>query len=135
MALVSVGPWGGEGGSEWSYVFQGGLREIIIDTAGGQYIKSIFIKPGSAPQDGSYVRISLDWPREYLVRIDGMHGRQWQGLEDIIRSLTFVTNMNTYGPYGTENQEDASFTIPIKSGKVVGFHGRSGDAVDAIGIH
>ena len=82
-----------------------------------------------------FLQISLDWPTEYLVRIDGTHGFQSQGLEDIIRSLTFVTNENTYGPYGTVSEEDTSFTIPIKSGEVVGFHDRCGDAVNAIVIH
>ncbi|KAB1220630.1 Mannose/glucose-specific lectin [Morella rubra] len=133
--LVGVGPWGGGGGVEWSDVFLGGLQEIIIDTAGGLYIKSIFFKPGSIPEGDIYIKISLDWPTEYLVRIDGTHGFQSQGLEDIIRSLTFVTNENTYGPYGTVSEEDTSFTIPIKIGKVVGFHGQSGEAVDAIGIY
>ncbi|KAB1220627.1 Mannose/glucose-specific lectin [Morella rubra] len=115
-----MGQCGGGGGQEWSYVFQGGLKEILIDHEKG-YIKSMFFKDdqGFSPKYGSqdnehYEKIPLDWPSEYLVRIDGTYGDHsgWRG---IIKSLTFVTNVITYGPYGTKNVGDRSFTIPIKS--------------------
>ena len=51
---------------------------------------------------------------------------------DVIRSLTFATNLETYGPYGVE--EGTPFSLPIKQGFVVGFTGRSGRLLDAIGV-
>lgn len=44
-----------------------------------------------------------------------------------------ISNKRTYGPFGTE--EGIYFSLPVIGGKIVGFHGRGGWYVDAIGIH
>lgn len=36
---ISIGPWGGQGGSPWSYTTNRGIKQIVINT--GQNIKSI----------------------------------------------------------------------------------------------
>ena len=52
----------------------------------------------------------------------------------VIQSLTFKTNKNNiFGPYGKE--EGTPFNLPIKKGLIVGFHGRTGYILDAIGFH
>ena len=50
----------------------------------------------------------------------------------MITSLSFITNLTTYGPFGTAPGE--TFSIPIADSAVVGFHGRSGYYLDALGI-
>lgn len=50
----------------------------------------------------------------------------------MITSLSFITNLTTYGPFGTATGE--TFSIPIADSAVVGFHGRSGYYLDALGI-
>ena len=50
-----------------------------------------------------------------------------------LRSITFYTNKAKYGPYGDEIGD--AFTSSVATGKVVGFHGRSGVYLDAIGVH
>lgn len=50
----------------------------------------------------------------------------------MIRSLTFKSNKRTFGPFGVE--EGTPFTFSMDGGLVVGFKGRSGWYVDAIGF-
>ena len=49
----------------------------------------------------------------------------------VVTSLTFTTNQKTYGPYGDVNPATAFRT---DYGKVVGFFGRCGHLIDAIGV-
>ena len=49
-------------------------------------------------------------------------------------SLSFITNLTTYGPFGTTDSGQA-FSIPIVDSVVVGFHGRARYYVDALGIY
>lgn len=51
----------------------------------------------------------------------------------ITRSLTFESNMRSYGPFGVE--QGANFSFPMTGGKIVGFHGKSGWFLDAIGVY
>lgn len=59
--------------------------------------------------------------------INGYHGAR------VVKSLTFTTSRRKCGPYGEEI--GAFFTSITTEGKVVGFHGRSGMYLDAIGVH
>lgn len=74
------------------------------------------------------VQIKLN-PDEYVVQVLGTHGQAFN-IANVIRSLKFVTNKATYGPYG--NTSGASFASPSE-GHVVGFFGRSGDLLDQLG--
>lgn len=51
----------------------------------------------------------------------------------MITSLSFITNLTTHGPFGTAT--GTSFSVPIEGSVVIGFHGRGGHYLDAIGIH
>lgn len=50
-----------------------------------------------------------------------------------ITSLTFQTNKKTIGPIGGE--KGRHFSSPATGGKIVGFFGRSGQHLEAIGAH
>lgn len=52
---------------------------------------------------------------------------------NVIKSLTFHTNIRKAGPFGDE--QGNSISTKIKEGKIVGFHGKSGLFLDAIGVH
>lgn len=52
----------------------------------------------------------------------------------VIKSLTFHTTKGKHGPYGDEEGE--FFSTKLKEGSmIVGFHGRKGLFLDAIGVH
>jgi hypothetical protein len=67
-----------------------------------------------------------------LTGVHGYYG-QFHG-KDVIRSLNFVSNRRTYGPYGKE--VGVPFALPAgPGGKIVGFHVRSGQFLNAIGTY
>nr|CAD1839131.1 unnamed protein product [Ananas comosus var. bracteatus] len=68
---------------------------------------------------------------EYLTSVVGHYG--YFNKDFVVRSLTFVSNLCTYGPYG--RQEGITFALPSARGKIVGFHARSGLFLDAIGTY
>lgn len=70
-------------------------------------------------------------PLERVTKISWTVGKF--GPHDVVSSLTINTNNRTYGPYGRAT--GTTFSIPVLDGKIVGFFGRSGDALDAIGFY
>lgn len=81
-----------------------------------------------------FEQIKLDYPDEVLTCISGYYGplKKDQGTK-VIKSLTFHTSRRKFGPFGEELGN--FFTSTTTQGKVVGFHGRSGMYLDAIGVH
>ncbi|XP_004298563.1 PREDICTED: myrosinase-binding protein-like At2g25980-like [Fragaria vesca subsp. vesca] len=84
----------------------------------------------------SDAEIKLDYPDEFLVSVSGYYcGVTWiVGAPVVLRSLKFETNKRTFGPFGVE--VGTPFTFRVKDGvKIVGFKGRNGWYLDAIGFH
>jgi hypothetical protein len=50
----------------------------------------------------------------------------------VIRSLAFSSNKRTFGPFGVE--EGTPFTLSMDGASIVGFKGRGGWYLDAIGF-
>ncbi|KAG8055212.1 hypothetical protein GUJ93_ZPchr0001g32479 [Zizania palustris] len=138
---ILVGPWGGLGGTPWDDRVHSTVRQIVI--AHGAAIDSIKIEydlkgnsvwsekhggDGGSRTD----QVKLDRPQEILTSVSGYYGSF--GSYVVIRSLTFESNLSKYGPFGSE--QGTPFSLPAAvSGKVVGFHGRSGQYLDSIGCH
>ncbi|KAL5222543.1 hypothetical protein ABZP36_027256 [Zizania latifolia] len=75
---------------------------------------------------------------EYLTSVAGHYGRLdgGGGALVVVRSLTFVSNVRWYGPFGQEG--GVAFELPAAAGgggQILGFHARSGRRVDAIGTY
>lgn len=79
------------------------------------------------------LQVKLDCPDEFLTSIHGHYGclNEWGPV--FVRSLSFESNRKTYGPFGTE--QGTYFSFPMAGGKIVGFHGKSGWYLDAIGAY
>jgi hypothetical protein len=57
-----------------------------------------------------------------------------EGIANMVKSLKFVTDQGTFGPYGSIN--GTPFRIPVvENGRIDGFFGRSGVLLDAIGVY
>jgi hypothetical protein len=54
--------------------------------------------------------------------------------DNVITSLVLVTNVKRYGPFGKEKGQSFAETVPENT-CVVGFFGRSGGALDALGLY
>lgn len=70
---------------------------------------------------------------EYLTSISGSYGSFYSGGPVVITSLCFDTNRTKYGPFGSNS--GTSFSIGMEGGAIVGFHGRAGHWLDAIGVY
>ena len=78
-------------------------------------------------------QIKLGYPDEYLTTVSGHYAPIAQGGSPVIRSLAFRTNQRAYGPFGAA--EGTPFSFPVEGGVIVGFCGRSGWQLDAVGLY
>ncbi|KAL1534847.1 hypothetical protein AAHA92_30974 [Salvia divinorum] len=143
---------GGHGGRDWDdgvfSAVKGVHVRVRIDTGAVSAVRFSYLKnDGSdflSPLHGCYCAgnthsktIMLE-KKEYLIGIEGFCGEvEGMGSLKVIKCLSFVTNKGKYGPVGAEM--GTYFTCvnlgDCNNGKVVGFHGRSGAYLDAIGLH
>ncbi|XP_077219963.1 jacalin-related lectin 3-like [Tasmannia lanceolata] len=139
---ISVGPWGGQGGSPWDDGVYTTVRQLVVSHASAiDSLQIEYDRKGSSVWSEKHGgiggtktdKIKLDLPDEVLTSISGHYGSIFNGSPAVIRSLTFETNRSTYGPFGI--QQGAHFSFPMRGGKIVGFHGRSGWYLDSIGVY
>ncbi|XP_058192576.1 jacalin-related lectin 19 [Rhododendron vialii] len=141
MSIV-VGPWGGNGGSYWDDGNYSGVREISL--VYGRCIDSIRVvynkngKPVAADKHGGIggsrtADIKLQYPEEFLTSVSGHYCPVVHGGSPVIRSITFKSNRRTFGPYGVE--EGTPFSFSADGAQIMGFKGRSGWYLDAVGFH
>ncbi|XP_051222744.1 horcolin-like [Lolium perenne] len=138
--LVKMGPCGGGGGGSWKTDVCGINRIVKLRVRHGGAVDALQVlherhglkewtkKWGGA--GGKRSEICLE-PEEYLTCVKG-HIGHYDGWF-IVKSLTFVTNLRTFGRYG--KAEGLPFQLPAAGGRIVGFHGRSGSLLDSLGTY
>ncbi|KAK9113048.1 hypothetical protein Scep_020567 [Stephania cephalantha] len=139
---VSYGPWGGGGGTVFDDGVYTGVRQInLTRTTAITSIKVLYDRkgkgiwgnkiggPGALKSD----KIIFDFPFEVLTHITGYYAPLIYMGPNVIKSLTFHTTKKKYGPYGEE--QGTPFTSKLKEGMIVGFFGKRGWFIDAIGVH
>ena len=67
---------------------------------------------------------------ESIIGISGTVGT-YEG-NNVITTISFLTNKKSYGPYGAN--EAANFSLPVTRGQYVGFSGNYGDFLECIGV-
>ncbi|KAL5757311.1 hypothetical protein ACOSP7_019922 [Xanthoceras sorbifolium] len=142
-----VGPWGGNKGKSWDHGVFGGLNQIEVHVGNGvihaircryqnRDDKPVLSKLQGGGGASTIYKIELD-PHcscEYLIGITGFYGAvDGNCCQEVVRSISFYTNKGKHGPFGSET--GTFFSSPVSNAKVVGFHGRSGEYLDAIGVH
>lgn len=141
---IKVAAWGGPGGEKWRFHFDGILKQITV--VNGEIIDSLAFT--TLQPDGSLTmlkvggnggfethEVKMDGAVEKLRGIKGTYGFFGSDVV-IIRSISFRTNLKTYGPYG--KKEGVKFKYEVEDdngGDFVGFHGRAGQFVDAFGVY
>ncbi|XP_057539349.1 jacalin-related lectin 3-like isoform X3 [Amaranthus tricolor] len=140
--ILSLGPWGGDGGTTFDDGIYTGVREVYITRTGG--LVSIRVcydlngKPVWGNKNGGtgglkLDKIVFDYPYEVLTHIEGYYSSTILRGPTIIKSITFRTNRSSYGPFG--DQQGISFTSGTVDGAIIGFHGRNGYFVHSLGVH
>ncbi|XP_048129024.1 jacalin-related lectin 16-like [Rhodamnia argentea] len=139
--VKSIGPFGGTSGNDWDDGKFDGVKEIwVMHNPDIHYIKFLYVKFGEKDlwrvhgcltnrAIAKLEKFSLDYPREYLTSIFGY--KQEDGA--IIQSLTFYTNRRKLGPFGEE--EGKYFWYPSTGSRIIGFYGRCGKKLNAIGVY
>lgn len=139
---IKVGPWGGQGGASWDEGRYSGVRSITltygrcIDSIRAEYDKngkSILGDRHGGNGGTRSIQVKFEYPEEYLTTVSGHVAPVVQGGSPVIRSLAFKSNKRSFGPFGAE--EGTPFTFPMEGGMIVGFSGRSGRFLDAIGLY
>ncbi|XP_065018829.1 protein GOS9-like [Musa acuminata AAA Group] len=134
---IKVGAWGGNGGSAWD--MGAAYRITNIKIRAGDAIDAIvitFTRYGLIEtkhfggSGGTLYEIPLQ-EDEYLVGVEG--SVDTLGRITLVRNLTLRTNKKSYGPFGTSGGKP--FSVPVASGKIIGFFGRAGTMIDAIGVY
>ncbi|KAK1604454.1 hypothetical protein QYE76_028127 [Lolium multiflorum] len=106
----------------------------VIDSIALSYIDQAGNKKTDGPWGGSggFSNTILLAPTEIVNKVFGTTGDF--NNNTVVTSLTIVTNVNTYGPFGKE--KGTPFSIPKENDKIVlGLFGRAGQFVDAIGAY
>lgn len=140
--LIKVGPWGGAGGHPWDDGGHSGIRSITMSY--DRFMESISVEydrdgmPVTGERHGGAAashttQIKLGYPDEYLTTVSGHYAPIAPGGSPVIRSLAFRTNQGAYGPFGVA--EGTPFEFPVDGGVIVGFCGRSGWQLDAVGLY
>ncbi|XP_038990481.1 mannose/glucose-specific lectin-like [Phoenix dactylifera] len=135
---IVLGPWGGSGGTAWSFEKAQAITKIrisvgdVIDSITFQYMDGAIARwsPRYGGSGGKSTEIELG-STEFIISMKGYYGA-YAGMT-IVYSLTFVTTVREYGPYGRE--QGTQFSVPKGTGWISGFQGRSGNLLDAIGVY
>ncbi|KAH9540028.1 hypothetical protein CY35_15G087400, partial [Sphagnum magellanicum] len=132
VAPVQIqGPWGGPGGDPFDDGVATRIRGFKLMTA-SKWRTCTSPPHGNPPAvvNPQVDEVNFNYPYEYLQQIEGLTGAIEGIGSNLVTSITFKTNVKTYGPYGKPGGG-----TPFKSGigNVVGFWGSSGWALDRIG--
>uniref|UniRef100_A0A0D3ENL3 Jacalin-type lectin domain-containing protein n=2 Tax=Oryza barthii TaxID=65489 RepID=A0A0D3ENL3_9ORYZ len=141
MALVKIGQWGGNGGS---------AQDINVPPC---KLASVTIRSGQAIDAITFSYVGMDglehvvgpWgglggspttfkigPTERVKEFSGTHG-PFGTLADIVTYLKIVTDATTYE---LGDKSGTPFNVPLQgNATVVGFFGRSGALLDAVGVY
>ncbi|XP_013609657.1 PREDICTED: myrosinase-binding protein 2-like [Brassica oleracea var. oleracea] len=140
-----VGPFGGNKGDAFDDGVLGytGLKKVTVGENGNgvDCIKIEYEKDGTfeTQMHGSVTGIlkefELNYPDEYITSIQGTYSNVARYNTTIVKTLTFKTSHGRTSPmFGNTAIFSTDFVVEGKAGtKLIGFHGRSGSALDAIG--
>ncbi|KAL7592859.1 hypothetical protein Lser_V15G32634 [Lactuca serriola] len=122
-------PWGGEGGTgvnTWEFIIPDGARLTKIDLSSGDALDFIRFT-----YKDSMALIFLKNSVAMVARLIRGRVGSFDG-STVITSMSFETNISTYGQYGTNPGTD--FSLGVTRGKILGFYGKYGSYVDSLGV-
>ncbi|GMN68808.1 hypothetical protein TIFTF001_037856 [Ficus carica] len=133
---IVVGPWGGSGDNGWDDGSYTKVRQIELSHRDTIDFFSVLYDLNGQPFDGPKHPSKHSFPTvKFLVSVSGNASPlSWLATTTlVVCSFTFKTNKRIFGPYGQE--EGTPFNFPIENSLIVGFNGRTGELLDAIGFH
>ncbi|CAN7097539.1 myrosinase-binding protein 2 isoform X1 [Brassica rapa] len=140
------GPLGGDKGEEFNDVGFEGVKKITVgaDQYSVTYIKIEYVKDGKVEirehgtSRGELQEFSVDYPNDSITAVSGTYKRVYTYDTTLITSLYFTTSKGFTSPLFGINSEKKGTEFEFKGengGKLIGLHGRGGNAIDAIGAY
>ncbi|CAN8272166.1 unnamed protein product [Cochlearia groenlandica] len=152
---IKLGIQGGSGGNPWDHGVYTGVRKVCVtnnppgrvlphhggisqimvdyDKSGNIETRQIGDRLGENRAPGQVNEFAVDYPNEYITQVEGTSDRA-TGIFSRVRSLSFKTSKDRTSPtYGKPGER--AFVLESKGRALVGFHGRAGWAIDAIGAY
>ncbi|KAG2302178.1 hypothetical protein Bca52824_030829 [Brassica carinata] len=142
-----VGAMGGNMGDAFDDGVFDGVKKITVAIEGSpfnciSYLKIEYEKDGKLDTRehgtirGELKEFSVDYPNEYITSVGGSYDHVPYYETVLIKSLIFKTNNGKTSPVLGEKPAGTEFMLEGKNGgKLLGFFGRSGQALDAIGAY
>uniref|UniRef100_R7WFG1 Dirigent protein n=1 Tax=Aegilops tauschii TaxID=37682 RepID=R7WFG1_AEGTA len=133
LSVTKIGPWGGNGGKEFN------IPESVPQP---RRLESVTIRSGIVINSIAFSYVNQAGNKQTLGPWggDGEHtGTEVSGTtgafggDTVVTSLSFVTNVKTYGPFGTPI--GTAFSVPLTDTNVVGFFVRAGRFLNALGVY
>ncbi|KDP26963.1 hypothetical protein JCGZ_22259 [Jatropha curcas] len=138
---IILGPYGGHYGDPWEDKSYSTLRQIQLTVCefGIESIRFQFDRNGSSAwskrhgskAEGKLEKVILDYPSEFLISVSGTYGEEHN--LTMVQSITFQSNKKSYGPFGLNKGNH--FSLASAGDQIIGFHGRSGYCLNAIGAY
>ncbi|ESQ30257.1 hypothetical protein EUTSA_v10011239mg [Eutrema salsugineum] len=142
-ASGKTGLLGGKGGNAFDDGRFDGVKKITVgaDDLSVTYIKIEYIKDGKVEirehgtNRGELKEFSVDYPKDKITAVGGSYDHIFTYDATLVTSLYFTTSNGITSPlFGKTSGND--FNLKGENGeKLVGFHGRGGTAIDAIGAY
>ncbi|KAF8083404.1 hypothetical protein N665_0775s0006 [Sinapis alba] len=139
------GPLGGNKGEEFNDVGFEGVKKVTVgaDDLSITYIKIEYLKNGKVEVHehgtarGKLEEFSVDYPNDSITEVGGSYKHVFTYDTTLITSLYFTTSKGFTSPFfGKKNDKETKFDFKDENGgKLIGFHGRGGTAIDAIGAY
>ncbi|CAA7045252.1 unnamed protein product [Microthlaspi erraticum] len=129
---------GGKGGSFWDHGINSGVKKIYVgrDDTCISYLKVEYFSDGTVKSHAHGIQVHklqefvVDYPNEYITSVEGTYASAY-GTAVVVTSLVFKTSTGRVSPrFG-----NPGFVLKNNGRRLVGFHGKSGFALDAIGAH
>ncbi|CAH8340750.1 unnamed protein product, partial [Eruca vesicaria subsp. sativa] len=136
-------PQGGLRGESWDdgvfegvrklYVGQGDNGIVFLKVVYGRDTR-IFIGEDHGNTTPLEVKeFELEYPSEYITAVDGCYDNVIGSEAEVITMIRFTTNKRTSIPVGF--QSTSSFSLYKEGFKIVGFHGKSSNMINQLGVH
>ncbi|XP_078150321.1 agglutinin-like [Carex rostrata] len=142
VLINKIGPCGGTGGTVKHMNVDGITRIVKISIRHGGAIDALtvrFLRNGREESTEQWGRSGGQLTEftlrdsEYITSVKGHYGEFNFNKWVVVKSLKFETNLGSYGPYGDEN--GVPFELSANGGQIIGFHGRPGEYLDALGVY
>ncbi|WZZ86510.1 hypothetical protein YC2023_115089 [Brassica napus] len=115
------------------YVGQGDNGVAFLKVVYGRDTRNVIGEDHGNTTPLEVKEFELEYPSEYITAVDGCYDKVIGSEVEVITMLRFTTNKRTSIPVGFVST--SSFLLYKDGFKIVGFHGKSSNMINQLGVH